>query len=88
MDAVLQACLLWVKEQKQSASLPLKIEKWQQFKSLDAGENFTIHLKVVEENKHKLVCDIDCFNNRGELCAQFKSAEVTISKNLKQKFAS
>jgi polyketide-type polyunsaturated fatty acid synthase PfaA len=88
MDALLQACLVWVKINKDMASLPLKIGRLQNFKKLDSDDDFFIRLTVKDLSASKMTCNINCFDDDGDLLASMSGAEVTMSKQLTQKFAS
>jgi polyketide-type polyunsaturated fatty acid synthase PfaA len=87
MDALLQACLVWAKSHKGLPSLPLKVGEFNYFRALEE-EEFFISLKVNDQSTSKMVCDLFCHNKKGELYAEMRGAEITMSKQLETKFAS
>ena len=70
------------------ASLPLKIGRLQSFDKFDDGDDFFIRLKVTNLTSNKMSCDVTCFDDDGDLLASMSGAEVTMSTQLDQKFAS
>lgn len=87
-DAVYQAMLIWVKQQKGMGSLPSRTGQWVRQREIKAGETFYIQLQVDKVTKTKLVADIHIIDNKNTVISQIKSAEVTISKGLAALFTS
>gem|GEM_PF-6407627 len=86
IDALLQACLVWVKTHKNLASLPLKIKSLKQLSPIDRDDCY-ISLQVIKQNDHSMVCNIDCHNKEGEVYVEMKAAEVTVSESLSKQFS-
>ncbi len=87
LDALLQASLVWAKEYRDLASLPLKVSKASYFSVIEE-DSFFISLKVKEQGASKMVADLEAFSKDGKVYARFEGAEITMSKQLEQKFAS
>ncbi len=88
MDALLQACLIWAKQEKNLPSLPLSIDSFEPFQRMKSDTPFFIRLMVTESSDNKMCCDLLAYAEQGELLARMQGAQVTMSKQLQQKFAS
>lgn len=87
-DLVYQAMLVWVRKQLSLGSLPSSTKRWISYQQVKPNELFYLQLKVVEQGSTKLIADISLISEDKKLLAEIKSAEVTVSENLKDLFKS
>lgn len=85
-DAGLQALLIWAKQQYQSGSLPLSIQRIEIFRQTPFQSGYFVSLDVQSSSKNKLTATISIHDKEGVLYSRFHGAEAIISKNLNQKF--
>ena len=85
-DVLLQAMLVWVRKTMDAGSLPLKIEGGEFFEKIPFNELFYVSLDVRESSSHKLIADLVSHDQDGKIYTRLIGAEVTISKQLNDKF--
>lgn len=85
-DVLLQAMLVWVRLTKEAGSLPLKIKEGEFFEKIPFNVDFYVTLEVSDANPHKLVADLISHDSEGNIYSRLMGAEVTISKQLNDKF--
>jgi NAD(P)-dependent dehydrogenase (short-subunit alcohol dehydrogenase family) len=85
-DALLQAMLVWARQEYGFGSLPLCIGTGEFYRPINFGEEFYVTLEVKSSSKSKLVADLFAHNEMGEVFSRMQDAEVTISPNLNEKF--
>lgn len=85
-DLLLQAIVVWARDRYQAASLPLKIERDEFRRVIPMGQEFFITIVVVNHSATKLVANAIAHDRDGKIFSKMSGAEVTISKNLNDKF--
>ena len=85
-DLVYQSMLVWVRKQLAMGSLPSSTRHWTTYRQVKEGEQFYLHLTVVEQNSSKLIADILLISTDNKILAEIKSAEVTVSESLNALF--
>jgi len=83
-DLVYQAMLVWVRKQFNLGSLPSVTAAWTVYREVAIDELFYLQLNVVEHDLlgsrgSKACCDIQLIGADGELLAEVKSAQVSVS---------
>ena len=87
-DALLQSVVVWVRNFENSASLPLEIQKYEQFKLINPGEEYYISADIKKQTKTNAIADVTAHNIKGEIYCRIIDANVTISPQLNRLFIS
>jgi NAD(P)-dependent dehydrogenase (short-subunit alcohol dehydrogenase family) len=77
-DMQYQAMLVWVKHFQNAASLPLKTERAEFYKTIPFDKKFYISVDVKASNNYKMVADISTYDENDRLYIQTQGAEVTL----------
>ncbi|MCK5716897.1 MAG: SDR family NAD(P)-dependent oxidoreductase, partial [Thiomargarita sp.] len=85
-DAQFQFMLVWVRHFHQAASLPLRCDTAEHFKTTQEGKSFYVSLDVQSHTDSKLVATITTHDAEGMIYSRISGAEVTISKQLNHLF--
>ncbi len=85
-DLVYQAMLVWVRKRLSLGSLPSSTKRWISYQQVKPNELFYLQLKVVEQGSTNVIADISLISEDKQLLAEIKSAQVTVSENLKDLF--
>lgn len=85
-DIMLQSVVVWARKQYDFASLPLKIGKGTFYKLAEFEKEYIIDVEVIKKSKAKVISNIKCVDQQGQIFMELSEVEVTLSKNLNQKF--
>ncbi|CAA0124072.1 Phenolphthiocerol synthesis polyketide synthase type I Pks15/1 [BD1-7 clade bacterium] len=85
-DVAYQAMLIWVRRQFGMGSLPSATASWTVYQEIKVGQAFFVKLDVDAASENKLVANIQLVDEEGQLLADIKAAEVTISESLNDLF--
>jgi NAD(P)-dependent dehydrogenase (short-subunit alcohol dehydrogenase family) len=87
VDSQLQCMLIWTRHFYQAASLPLKIQRVEQYRALPFGKIFYATLEVQTSSETGLVANVTAHDAEGRIYTRVIGSEVTISKRLNSLFA-
>jgi NAD(P)-dependent dehydrogenase (short-subunit alcohol dehydrogenase family) len=86
VDVQLQCMLIWARHFYNSASLPLKIQKVEQFQPLPFGTTYYATMQVQSSSSTGLVATVAAHDHEGRVYTRVTGAEVTISERLNRLF--
>ncbi len=85
-DSLLQAVVVWARNQYGNASLPLKINEARFINPVPFDTPFCVSVDVSKHNASKVTADIVACDPRGKVYTKFYGVEITLSKTLNAKF--
>ena len=86
VDLAFQAMLVWARKHYDCGSLPLKLNKLQNFATIPSGKTFYISLDVSSADKRILQGTLTLHDAQGNVYTQLTGAEVTVSSSLNALF--
>ena len=86
VDLGFQAMLVWSRHYYQSGSLPLKINKFEHFKSVPFKTKFFVNMSINDNSATSLNAEIDIHDEKGLIFCRISGAETTLSKSLNKLF--
>ncbi len=86
VDVQLQCLLIWARHFYQAASLPLKIQKVEQYRPVPFGQIYYASMEVQSSSETGLVANVTAHDATGKIYTIVSGAEVTISKRLNNLF--
>jgi NAD(P)-dependent dehydrogenase (short-subunit alcohol dehydrogenase family) len=86
VDVQLQGLLIWTRYYYEAASLPLKIQRVEQYRPLPFNQSFYASLEVQASTEIGLVANVTAHDAAGQVYTIVSGAEVTISKRLNSLF--
>lgn len=86
VDVQLQGLLIWARRFFQAASLPLKIQKVEQYRPLPFGQIYYAAMEVQSSSETGLVANVTAYDATGKIYTVVSGAEVTISQRLNSLF--
>jgi NADP-dependent 3-hydroxy acid dehydrogenase YdfG len=85
-DVMLQSVVVWARKQYGVASLPLKITDGIFYKPVPFEQNYIIEVEITVKSSVKVISNIKCVDQQGSIYMKLSGIEITLSKNLNQKF--
>ena len=86
LDVLYQGMLVWVRQYHNAGSLPSKGQAIEHYCPLTTGQKFYVSLEIKKSTKTSMVGDVIAHDEMGRIYTRIIGAEVTISKNLDQRF--
>jgi len=86
VDIKLQSGLIWLRYFYQTAALPLRLQKGENFRAMTPGDTFYVSMEVLSYSETKLVTNVITHDEQGQVYSRVFGAEATISKQLNHLF--
>ena len=86
LDGALQMLVLWLREKLGHSALPSRLGSYVQYAPLSTGQSVTVYMRAKVVNPHAGVADMVMVDGAGQVVAEIRSGELTVSENLNPMF--
>jgi NAD(P)-dependent dehydrogenase (short-subunit alcohol dehydrogenase family)/malonyl CoA-acyl carrier protein transacylase len=86
LDGALQMLVLWLREKLGNSSLPSSLANYVQYAPLSSGPRVTAYMRMKTVTAHTGGADVVMVNEAGQVVAEMKGVEMTVSENLNPMF--
>ncbi|MEQ8970428.1 MAG: SDR family NAD(P)-dependent oxidoreductase [Coleofasciculus sp. C1-SOL-03] len=85
-DALFQSLLVWVRHYYDAGSLPLQVQRLEQFKAIPFEQDFYVSLTVHSSRENQAIASATASDSRGQVYLRISQMQVTVSPRLNPLF--